>query len=79
MGNPEIDMVYRIETDAQRPGRAGKAPGEFRYLSDEELKREVIPRHKKRLSDLQKARVEITKLPEFPDADLIRTLTSRTV
>jgi hypothetical protein len=70
----EIDLLFRIETDAQRPGRLDTATGEFHYLDDDELRKKIIPEHTKRLLALQKSRKELQKLPKFPDADLIRAI-----
>jgi hypothetical protein len=70
----EIDLLFRIETDAQRPGRFDRATSQFHYLDDDELRRNIIPQHTKRILALQKSRRELQKLPKFPDADLIRSL-----
>ena len=70
----EIDLLFRIETDAQRPGQLDRATGEFHTLDDAKLKKDIIPQHVKRLIALQKSRKEMQKLPKFPDADLIRSL-----
>lgn len=68
----EIDILFRIQTDSQRPGRLDDKTGEFHKFSEDELQSRVIPDLVKRLTALQKTRKELQKLPEFPDADLIR-------
>jgi hypothetical protein len=68
----EIDLLLRIETDAQRPGRMNNETHKFVPLSDAELRKEVIPERTKELLHLQKARKNLPKLPKFPDAELIR-------
>ena len=70
----EIDVIFRIETDAQRPGRSDRTTGEFRPFSIDELKEKILPEHRKRLVALQKARKKLPKLPQFPDSDLIRSM-----
>jgi hypothetical protein len=70
----EIDLLFRIETDAQKPGQLDRATGEFHTFDDAKLKRDIIPQHIKRIMALQKFRKEMQKLPKFPDADLIRAL-----
>jgi hypothetical protein len=70
----EIDVVFRIETDAQRPGRLDKTTGEFRQFGVDELKNRILPEHRKRLVALQKARKELPKLPQFPDSDFVRSM-----
>jgi hypothetical protein len=69
----EVDMLFRIETDAQRPGRMDEN-GKFEKFDEEFLKTNVMPDIMKRIVELQKARKELHKLPHFPDADLIRSL-----
>jgi len=71
----EIDLLFRIETDAQRPGRFDHARGQFHPLGEDELRNRVIPLHTKRLLALQKSRKDLHKLPKFPDADLVRAQT----
>jgi hypothetical protein len=73
----EIDLLFRIETDAQRPGKFDKATGQFHSLGDDELKNRIIPQHTKRILSLQKSRKESQKLPKFPDADLIRAINDK--
>jgi hypothetical protein len=73
----EIDLMFRIETDAQRPGKLDQTTGEFQYFSDDHLKNTIIPQHTKRISALQKSRRELQKLPRFPDADLVRALNDK--
>jgi hypothetical protein len=70
----EIDLLFRIETDAQKPGRIDSATGEFHTFDDDKLRKDIIPQHTKRIMALQKSRKEMQKLPKFPDADLIRSL-----
>jgi hypothetical protein len=70
----EIDMLFRIETDAQRPGRFDKTTRQFHPFDEDKLRKDIIPQHIKRLVALQKTRREMQKLPKFPDADLIRSL-----
>jgi hypothetical protein len=70
----EIDLLFRIETDAQRPGRLHEKTGEFVRLTDDEIKKNVLPHNIKRLAAFQKTRKELQNLPTFPDADLIRAL-----
>src|SRR6267378_717838 len=41
----EIDLLFRIETDAQRPGKLDQTTGEFQYFSDDHLKNVIIPQH----------------------------------
>lgn len=67
----EVDMLFRIETDAQRPGRADPKTREFIPFSIEQLKAKVIPRHTAALLKYQSLRKALPKLPKFPDADLI--------
>jgi hypothetical protein len=69
----EVDMLVRIETDAQRPGRMDDK-GRFEKFDEGVLKTNVIPDIVKQIVELQKARKELHKLPYFPDADLIRSL-----
>jgi len=71
----EIDLLFRIETDAQRPGRAGAA--KFQPFSDDELKANIIPENTKRILALQDDRKGLKKLPKFPDAELIRSMNER--
>jgi hypothetical protein len=66
--------LFRIETDAQKPGRLDRATGEFHTFGDDKLKKDIIPQHTKRIMALQKSRKEMQKLPKFPDANLIRSL-----
>jgi hypothetical protein len=73
----EIDLLFRLETGTQRPGRLDSTTGEFHSLNDDELKKSVIPQHTKRIMVLQKSRKELQKLPKFPDADLIRPMNER--
>ena len=68
----EVDLLFRIETDAQRPGRMTEKGG-FQKFDEEFLKTNVIPDIVKRIVELQTTRKELHKLPHFPDADLIRS------
>src|SRR6201981_1793353 len=70
----EIDLLFRIETDAQKPGQLDRATGEFHTFDDAKLKKDIIPQHIKRIMALQKYRKELQKFTKFPDADLIRAL-----
>ena len=70
----EIDMLFRMETDAQRPGRFDETEGVFHPFTDDELRKRIIPDHMKRIMALQKSRKELQKLQKFPDADLIRSM-----
>ena len=73
----EIDLMFRIETDAQRPGKLDQNTGKFQHFSDDHLKSAIIPQHTKRILAFQKSRKELRKLPKFPDADLIRAINER--
>jgi len=73
----EIDMMFRTETGAQRPGRVNPVTREFEELSSSDLKQIIIPQHTQRLAAWQKSRRELQKLPRFPDADLIRALNDK--
>jgi hypothetical protein len=68
----EVDLLLRIETDAQRPGRMDSATREFVPLSMTELREKIVPERTKELLRLQKTRKGLPKLPKFPDADSIR-------
>ena len=70
----EIDMLFRIEMDAQRPGLVDESTGTFHAFKDNKLKKDIIPRFTKRITALQESRKAMQKLPKFPDADLIRSL-----
>jgi hypothetical protein len=72
----EIDLLFRMETDAQRPGRFNEKM-QFQPFSKEKLRESIIPDHTKRILALQKSRKELQKLPKFPDADLIRSMTQQ--
>jgi hypothetical protein len=74
---PEIDLLFRIETDAQRPGKLDQTTGEFQCFSDDHLKNVIIPELTKRISALQNSRRQLQKLPRFPDADLVRALNDK--
>jgi hypothetical protein len=51
----EIDLLFRIETDAQRPGRVDRATREFHSFDDDELKKNIVPQCTKRILALQKS------------------------
>lgn len=70
----EIDMLFRIEMDAQRPRWVDESTGKSHALDDNKLKKDVIPTFTKRITALQENRKAMQKLPKFPDADLIRSL-----
>lgn len=67
----EVDLLFRIETDAQRPGRSDPKTREFIPFSIDQLKSEVVPHHVSALWKYQANRKALPKLPKFPDADLI--------
>jgi len=73
----EIDLLFRIETDAQRPGHVDERTHKFIPLTLDELRTKVIPDQTKRLEALQRKRKALPRLPQFPDADLIRELNSK--
>ena len=73
----EIDLLFRIETDAQRPGRLDTTTGEFQTFDDDELRKNIIPEIRKRLMALRMSRKKLPKLPKFPDADLIRSFNDK--
>ncbi len=73
----EIDLLFRLETGAQRPGRLDTSTGQFRSLDDDELRRSALPQHTKRIMALQESRKEMQRLPKFPDADLIRSVNAQ--
>jgi hypothetical protein len=73
----EIDLLFRIETDAQRPGRLDRETGDFHTFDDDYLKANILPENTKRILKLQDARKKLQKLPQFPDADLVRSLNER--
>lgn len=75
----EIDLLFRIETDAQTPGRMDEATSQFQKFDANILKKRIIPEHTKRILALQKARKERQKLPKFPDANLIRSMSKEDV
>jgi hypothetical protein len=70
----QIDLLFRIETDAQTPGQRDKTTGKFRPFDAEKLKRDIIPTYVNQLKALQASRIEMRQLPKFPDADLVRAL-----
>lgn len=69
---PDVDMLFRIETDAQRPGNLNHETGEFVPYPPTRLREQVIPELRKKLEALQKLRKSLPPLPKFPDADLVR-------
>jgi len=70
----KVDLLFRIETDAQRPGTINRETGEFEPYPPTQLREQVIPELRKELGELQKQREHLPQLPKFPDADLIRKL-----
>ena len=70
----EIDMLFRIETDAQRPGKFDEQTRKFVPFSTAQLRERVIPEWTKKLLSLQKQRKSLPPLPKFPDAELIRSM-----
>ena len=70
----EIDLLFRIETDAQKPGTLNKATHEFNVFDNEKLRKKIIPLHTKRIMAMQNTRKNMQKLPIYPDADLVRSL-----
>ncbi len=73
----EIDLLFRIETDAQRPGRLNADTHQFEPFSDDVLRLEIIPDQTKRILKLQETRRALQKLPTFPDAAQIRAFNYR--
>ena len=73
----EVDLLFRMVTDAQRPGQMDQKTRVFRPFEDDYLKANIIPDHVKRLMKLQRERKELHKLPHFPDADLIKSFNER--
>ena len=73
----EIDLLFRMETDAQRPGKFNEAQMRVVPFSEVELRENIIPEHTKRILALAKSRKELQKLPQFPDADLIRSMSQQ--
>jgi hypothetical protein len=69
-----VDLLFRIETDAQRPGTVDKATGYLTPFPTRQLIEQVIPGLRKELIALQKRRKSLPPLPKFPDADLVRGL-----
>ena len=63
--------------DAQRLGRFNEKKMQFQPFSEEKLRESIIPDHTKRILALQKSRKELRKLPKFPDADLIRSMSQQ--
>lgn len=73
----EIDLLFRMETDAQTPGLVDRATGLFTKFDDEKLKTEIIPVYVAKIKALQDTRKRLHKLPQFPDADLIRAMSTQ--
>lgn len=73
----EVDLLFRMVTDAQRPGQMDQKTGVFNPFDDNYLKANIIPNHVERLMKLQRERKELHKLPHFPDADLIKSFNER--
>lgn len=70
----EIDLLFRIETNAQRPGQFDKATREFHAFDETRLKKDIIPQHIERIIALQDTRKNLQALPHFPDAEVVRAL-----
>ncbi len=70
----QIDLLFRIETDAQRPGIFNERTHQFEPYPPKQLREHVIPELATKLLDLQKQRKSLPPLPKFPDADLIRSM-----
>jgi hypothetical protein len=73
----EIDLLFRIETDSQRPARMDEKTGKLQAFDDDYLKASILPENVKRILKLQDERKTLQKLPQFPDADLVRSLNER--
>lgn len=73
----EIDLLFRVETDAQRPGHLDTLTGKFQPFNTHKLENETIPGHVQRILTLQKSRRELRKLPKFPDADRVREMNQK--
>ena len=73
----EIDLLFRIETDSQRPGHLDRLTGKFQPFEKSKLKNDIIPDHVKRIVALQNSRKELQKLPKFPDAELVRAMNDK--
>ena len=71
----DVDLLLRIETDAQRPGAFNEKVGKFEPYPPTQLREQVIPGLRKKLAALQTQRKSLPPLPKFPDADLIRKQT----
>lgn len=69
----QVDMLFRIETDAQRPVKRDARTGDFVPHDEAFLKSNVLPDLVKRIAELQATRKKLHKLPFFPDADLIKS------
>ena len=70
-------MLFRMVTDAQRPGQMDQKTGVFKPFDDNYLKANIIPHHVEQIMKLQRERKELHKLPHFPDADLIKSFNER--
>jgi hypothetical protein len=73
----EVDLLFRMVTDARRLGQMDQKTGVFKPFDDNYLKANIIPHHVERLMKLQRERKELHKLPHFPDADLIKSFNER--
>ncbi len=73
----EVDMLFRLITGAQRPGKWNERTRVIDEFDDDLLKANIIPQHVERLTKLQRARKELYELPQFPDADLIKAMNAR--
>ena len=67
-----VDLLFRIETDAQRPVNVDKHTRKMTPYPPTQLREQVIPELRGELARLQKQRKSLPPLPAFPDADLIR-------
>jgi hypothetical protein len=51
--------------------------GKFQAFDDDYLKASILPENVKRILKLQNERKTLQKLPQFPDAELVRSLNER--
>ena len=68
----QVDLLFRIETDAQRPGRTDPKTHKFEPFQTTQLREQIIPDMMREALRLQKQRKSLPPLPKFPDADLER-------
>lgn len=73
----EIDVLFRIETDSQRPGRVDETTGRFQPFDENYLRTTILPENVKRILKLQSERKKLQELPQFPDADVVRSLNEK--